>query len=64
MCQFPAALPAKLTQQLAGNRDGLPVKVFAQDETRLGLQPILRLMDLVTDTRFLKGLRKLFPDSI
>ena len=42
MTQFPAALPTKLTQQLAGNRDGLPVKVFAQDETRLGLQPILR----------------------
>jgi hypothetical protein len=40
--QFPAALPSKLTQQLAGNRDGLPTKVFAQDETRLGLQPILR----------------------
>jgi hypothetical protein len=40
--QFPAALPAKLAEQLAGNRDGLPVKVFAQDETRLGLQPILR----------------------
>jgi hypothetical protein len=35
-------LPAKLTEQLAGNRAGLPVKVFAQDETRLGLQPILR----------------------
>jgi transposase len=34
--------PTKRTQQLAGNRDRLPVKVFAQDETRLGLQPILR----------------------
>jgi putative transposase len=42
MPQFPAALPTKLTQQLAGNRDGLPVTVFAQDETRLGLQPIVR----------------------
>jgi DDE superfamily endonuclease len=42
MTQFPAALPTKLTQQLAGNREGLPVKVFAQDETRLGLQPIIR----------------------
>ena len=42
MKAFPTALPTKLTQQLAGNRDGLPVKVFAQDETRLGLQPILR----------------------
>jgi putative transposase len=39
---FPTALPTKLTQQLAGNRDGLPVKVFAQDATRLGLQPIIR----------------------
>ena len=35
-------MPAKLTEQLAGNRAGLPVKVFAQDETRLGLQPIRR----------------------
>jgi hypothetical protein len=40
--QFPAVLPAKLTHLLTGNHDGLPVKVFAQDETRLGLQPILR----------------------
>jgi DDE superfamily endonuclease len=40
--EFPTALPTKLAQQLAGNRDGLPVKVFAQDETRLGLQPIIR----------------------
>jgi hypothetical protein len=40
--QFPAALPIKLTQQLAGNCAGLPVKVLAQDETRLGLQPLLR----------------------
>jgi hypothetical protein len=40
--QFPAALPTKLTQQLAGNRARLPVKVFAQDETRFGLQPIVR----------------------
>jgi hypothetical protein len=35
-------LPAKLTEQLAGNRAGLPAKVCAQDETRLGLQPVLR----------------------
>jgi putative transposase len=35
-------LPTKLTQQRAGNCAGLPTKVFAQDETRLGLQPILR----------------------
>jgi hypothetical protein len=40
--EFPTALPPKLIQQLAGNRDGLPVKVFAQDETRLGLQPLIR----------------------
>jgi hypothetical protein len=40
--EFPTVLASKLTQQLAGNRDGLPMKVFAQDETRLGLQPILR----------------------
>src|SRR4029450_4955651 len=40
--QLPAVLSTKLPQALAGNRDGLPVKVFAQDETRLGLQPILR----------------------
>jgi DDE superfamily endonuclease len=42
MPQFPAALPTKLTQQRAGNREGLPVQVFAQDDTRLGLQPIIR----------------------
>jgi hypothetical protein len=42
MTPFPAALPTQLTQQLAGNRAGLPVNVFAQDETRLGLQPIIR----------------------
>ena len=42
MTQFPATLTTKLTQELAGNRAELPVKVFAQDETRLGLQPILR----------------------
>jgi hypothetical protein len=40
--QFPAALPAKLPQQLAGKRGGLPTKVFAHAATRLGLQPILR----------------------
>jgi hypothetical protein len=40
--EFPATLPTKLTQQLAGNEGRLPVKVFAQDETRLGLLPILR----------------------
>jgi putative transposase len=40
--EFPSVLPTKLTQQLAGNLAGLPMKVFAQDDTRLGLQPILR----------------------
>jgi hypothetical protein len=40
--QFLIALPSKLSQALAGNHLRLPVKVFAQDETRLGLQPILR----------------------
>jgi hypothetical protein len=35
-------LPKRLAQALAGNRAGHPVKVFAQDETRLGLQPIIR----------------------
>jgi hypothetical protein len=40
--QFPAVLSTKLPQALVGHRDGRPVKVFAQDDTRLGLQPILR----------------------
>jgi hypothetical protein len=40
--QFPAVLSTKLTQLLAGNGDGLPVNVFAQDATCLGWQPILR----------------------
>jgi putative transposase len=39
---FPPVLPPKLAQQLAGKRDELPETVFAQDDTRLGLQPILR----------------------
>jgi hypothetical protein len=42
MPHFPAAWPTQLTPQLAGNREGLPVHVFAQDETRLGLQPLSR----------------------
>lgn len=42
MTQLPAVWSTKLTQLLAGHRDGLPVKVFAPDATRLGLQPILR----------------------
>jgi hypothetical protein len=40
--EFPTALPPTLAQQLAGHRDGLSVKVCAQEETRLGLQPISR----------------------
>jgi DDE superfamily endonuclease len=40
--EFPTALPTKLMQQLASNLPGCPVKVFAQDETRLGLLSILR----------------------
>jgi hypothetical protein len=35
-------LPTRLAQALAGQRAGHPVKVCAQDETRLGLQPIIR----------------------
>ena len=42
MKAFPTALPTKLAEQLAGTRAGQPVKIFAQDETRLGLLPILR----------------------
>lgn len=42
MTQFQTALPVLLTQHLAGRPAGLPVKVFAQDETRLGLLPIIR----------------------
>jgi hypothetical protein len=39
---FPTALPTQLAQQLAGHRGGLPVHIFAQDEPRLGVQPIIR----------------------
>jgi hypothetical protein len=35
-------LPTQLTQALGGNLAAQPVKVFAQDETRLGLQPLIR----------------------
>jgi hypothetical protein len=35
-------LPTKLTQALGGNLAAQPVKVFAQDETRLGLHPLIR----------------------
>lgn len=42
MTQFQTALPGALTQQIARHAVGSPVKVFAQDETRLGLLPIVR----------------------
>jgi transposase len=40
--QFQTALPGVLTQQIANGAAGSPVKVFAQDETRLGLLPVVR----------------------
>jgi transposase len=40
--QFQTALPTLLTPQLAGRSAVGPVKVFAQDETRLGLLPVVR----------------------
>jgi transposase len=40
--QFQTALPGVLTQHIANGAAGSPVKVFAQDETRLGLLPIVR----------------------
>jgi putative transposase len=40
--QFQATLPTVLTQQLADRGSRSPVKVFAQDETRLGLLPVVR----------------------
>jgi transposase len=41
--QFQTALPGLLlTQQSAARAVGSPVKVFAQDETRLGLLPVIR----------------------
>jgi putative transposase len=40
--QLQTAFPTALTQQLAGRPSGSPVKVFAQDETRLGLLPVVR----------------------
>jgi hypothetical protein len=36
------ALPTILTEPLADHRDVGPVKVFAQDDTRLGLLPVVR----------------------
>jgi transposase len=40
--QFHTALPSLLSQQIASHASGRLVKVFAQDETRLGLLPIVR----------------------
>jgi hypothetical protein len=40
--QFPTTLVTLLTQQFVGHAAGRPIKVFAQDETRLGLLPIIR----------------------
>jgi transposase len=40
--QFQTALPTLLTQQLEARSPGSTVKVFAQDETRLGLLPVVR----------------------
>jgi transposase len=40
--QFQTALPTLLTQQLEDRSPVSTVKVFAQDETRLGLLPIVR----------------------
>jgi len=40
--QFQTALPTILPQQLADHGSVRPLKVFAQDETRLGLLPVVR----------------------
>jgi putative transposase len=40
--QFQTTLPTVLTQQLDDRGSVNPVKVFAQDETRLGLLPVVR----------------------
>ena len=42
MTQFQTTLATLLTQQWAGRAAISPIKVFAQDETRLGLLPIVR----------------------
>jgi DDE superfamily endonuclease len=42
MTQFPTALPALLTQHLTDHVVVGPIQVFAQDETRLGLLPVVR----------------------
>jgi hypothetical protein len=40
--QFQTALPTLLTQQCAAHSSSATLKVFAQDETRLGLLPVVR----------------------
>ena len=42
MTQFQATLPTLLTQQLESRSSVDTLKVFAQDETRLGLLPVVR----------------------
>jgi transposase len=42
MTQFQTDFPTMLQQQLAHRPAGTPVKVFAQDESRVGLLPIVR----------------------
>ena len=42
MTQFQTALPTLLTQHPQDRAPVGPVKVFAQDETRLGLLPVVR----------------------
>jgi transposase len=42
MTQFQTALPGALSEQIARQALGSPIKVFAQAETRLGLLPIIR----------------------
>jgi transposase len=42
MSQFQTALPTLLTQQLESHSSVQTIKMFAQDETRLGLLPVVR----------------------
>jgi hypothetical protein len=42
MSQFQMALPTLLTQQLESHSSVHTIKMFAQDETRLGLRPVVR----------------------
>jgi len=42
MSQFQTALPTLLTQQLESHSAVPTIKMFAQDETRLGLLPVVR----------------------